>query len=104
MRQPDCALTGDARPPPLASCSTVSQALFGMQDDKTKWLLTTPLTPEQLAWWQERMRHAIDHVRRRFPKARIVLRKLHRTDDSVVGTQYITNCEYRGFPASGSLS
>ncbi|GAA5837631.1 hypothetical protein JCM9279_006812 [Rhodotorula babjevae] len=67
-------------------------ALFGTQDDKTRWLLTTPLTPEQLAWWQERMRHAIDHVRQRFPKARIVLRKLHRTDDAVAGTQYITNC------------
>lgn len=63
-----------------------------MQDDKTRYLLTTPLTPEQLAWWQERMRHAIDHVRQRFPKARIVLRKLHRTDDAVAGTQYITNC------------
>ncbi|GAA5896420.1 hypothetical protein JCM8208_001870 [Rhodotorula glutinis] len=74
-------------------------ALFGMQDDKTRWLLTTPLTPEQLAWWQERMRHAIDHVRQRFPKARIVLRKLHRTDDAVAGTQYITNCASSTFAA-----
>lgn len=70
----------------------VLQALFGMQDDKTKWSLTVPLTPEQLAWWQERMRHTIYHVRQRFPKARLVFRKLHRTDDAVAGTQYITNC------------
>ncbi|GAA5899014.1 hypothetical protein JCM5296_006986 [Sporobolomyces johnsonii] len=67
-------------------------ALFGMQDDKTRWSLAIPLTPEQLAWWQERMRHTIYHVRQRFPLARIVFRKLHRTDDSVAGTQYITNC------------
>ncbi|EMS25188.1 uncharacterized protein RHTO_02916 [Rhodotorula toruloides NP11] len=67
-------------------------ALFGMQDDKTRWSLTVPLTPEQLAWWQERMLHAIYHVRQRFPRARLVFRKLHRTDDAVAGTQYITNC------------
>ncbi|GAA6057461.1 hypothetical protein JCM3770_000774 [Rhodotorula araucariae] len=66
-------------------------ALFGMQDDKTKWSLTAPLSPEQFAWWQERMRHTIYHVRQRFPKARLVFRKLHRTDDAVAGTQYITN-------------
>ncbi|BGP13814.1 hypothetical protein JCM10213v2_001752 [Rhodosporidiobolus nylandii] len=66
-------------------------ALFGLQDDKTRWSLNIPLTPEQLAWWQERMRHAIFHVRQRFPQARIVFRKLHRTDDAVAGTQYITN-------------
>ncbi|GEM09586.1 hypothetical protein Rt10032_c08g3603 [Rhodotorula toruloides] len=66
-------------------------ALFGMQDDKTRWSLTVPLTPEQLAWWQERMLHAIYHVRQRFPRARLVFRKLHRTDDAVAGTQYITN-------------
>ncbi|GAA6004584.1 hypothetical protein JCM10207_000946 [Rhodosporidiobolus poonsookiae] len=69
-------------------------ALFGMQDDKTRWSLTVPLTPEQLAWWQERMRHTIFHVRQRFPRARLVFRKLHRTDDSVAGTQYITNREF----------
>ncbi|KAK4053855.1 hypothetical protein OIV83_001511 [Microbotryomycetes sp. JL201] len=45
-------------------------ALFGMQDDKTKWSLTVPLTPEQLAWWQERMRRTIFLVRQTFPKAR----------------------------------
>ncbi|KAK4058792.1 hypothetical protein OIO90_000238 [Microbotryomycetes sp. JL221] len=66
-------------------------ALFGMQDDKTKWSLTVPLTPEQLAWWQERMRRTIYLVRQTFPKARVVFRKLHRTDDAVAGTQYITN-------------
>ena len=70
-----------------------AQALFGLQDDKTKWSLTVPLTPEQLAWWQERMRRTIYHVRKTFPKSRIVFRKLHRTDDVVAGTQYITNCE-----------
>ncbi|SCV67021.1 BQ2448_5667 [Microbotryum intermedium] len=68
-------------------------ALFGMQDDKTKWSLTVPLTPDQLAWWQERMRQTIRHVRWLFPKDRVVYRKLHRTDDTVAGTQYITNCE-----------
>ncbi|GAA5822948.1 hypothetical protein JCM11251_004432 [Rhodosporidiobolus azoricus] len=68
-------------------------ALFGMQDDKNRWSLTVPLTPEQLAWWQERMHHTIWHVRQRFPRARVIFRKLHRTDDSVEGTQYITNCE-----------
>lgn len=68
------------------------QALFGLQDDKTKWSLTVPLSPEQLAWWQERMRKTIFHVRHVFPDARIVLRNLHRTDDVVAGTQYITNC------------
>ncbi|KAM0754165.1 hypothetical protein T439DRAFT_298654 [Meredithblackwellia eburnea MCA 4105] len=66
-------------------------ALFGMQDDKTKWSLSVPLTPEQLAWWQERMRHTIFHVRQHFPHSRLVMRKLHRTDDQVQGTQYITN-------------
>ncbi|KDE06702.1 hypothetical protein MVLG_03048 [Microbotryum lychnidis-dioicae p1A1 Lamole] len=66
-------------------------ALFGMQDDKTKWSLTVPLTPDQLAWWQERMRQTIRYVRWLFPRARVVYRKLHRTDDAVVGTQYITN-------------
>ncbi|KAI5475392.1 hypothetical protein MNV49_001460 [Pseudohyphozyma bogoriensis] len=66
-------------------------ALFGLQDDKTQWSLTVPLTPEQLAWWQERMRRTIYHIRQTFPKARLVLRKLHRTDDAVAGTQYITN-------------
>lgn len=79
-------------PSPQRGADAFEQALFGMQDDKTKWSLTTPLTPEQLAWWQERMRRTIYHVRETFPKARIVYRKLHRTDDSVVGTQYITNC------------
>ncbi|POY74320.1 hypothetical protein BMF94_2514 [Rhodotorula taiwanensis] len=68
-------------------------ALFGMQDDKTRWSLTIPLTPEQLAWWQDRMRHTIGHLRKTFPRARLVFRKLHRTDDAVQGTQYITNCE-----------
>lgn len=62
-----------------------------MQDDKTRWSLTTPLTPEQLAWWQERMRRTIYHIRETFPRARLVYRKLHRTDDLVAGTQYITN-------------
>lgn len=62
-----------------------------MQDDKTRWSLTVPLTPEQLAWWQERMRHTIAHLRETFPHARLVFRKLHRTDDAVQGTQYITN-------------
>ncbi|BGP53983.1 hypothetical protein JCM8202v2_001555 [Rhodotorula sphaerocarpa] len=66
-------------------------ALFGMQDDKTRRSLTIPLTPEQLAWWQDRLRHTIEHLRRTFPRARLVFRKLHRTDDSVQGTQYITN-------------
>ncbi|GAA6016916.1 hypothetical protein JCM11491_006912 [Sporobolomyces phaffii] len=66
-------------------------ALFGMQDDKHRFSLTTPLSPEQLAWWQERMLHTIYHVRQRFPKARLIFRKLHRTDDTVAGTQYITN-------------
>ncbi|GAA5941078.1 uncharacterized protein JCM15063_000641 [Sporobolomyces koalae] len=66
-------------------------ALFGSQDDKHRFSLTTPLTPEQLAWWQERMLHTIYHVRQRFPKARLVFRKQHRTDDIVDGTQYITN-------------
>jgi hypothetical protein len=70
---------------------TFPQALFGMQDDKTRWSLTIPLTPEQLAWWQERMRHTIAHLRETFPRARLVFRKLHRTDDAVQGTQYITN-------------
>ncbi|GAA5848454.1 hypothetical protein JCM8547_004518 [Rhodosporidiobolus lusitaniae] len=73
-------------------------ALFGMQDDKTRWSLTVPLTPEQLAWWQERMRHTIFHIRQRFPKARLVFRKLHRTDDAVAGTQYITNLYVLSFP------
>ncbi|KAM0792366.1 hypothetical protein ACM66B_005046 [Microbotryomycetes sp. NB124-2] len=68
-------------------------ALFGMQDDKTKWSLTVPLTPEQLAWWQERMRRTIYLVRQTFPKSRVVFRKLHRTDDAVAGTQYITNLQ-----------
>lgn len=77
----------------LTRLSSSSQALFGMQDDKTRWSLTVPLTPEQLAWWQERMRRTIYHVRQTFPKARIVYRKLHRTDDSIAGTQYITNRE-----------
>jgi len=62
-----------------------------MQDDKHHFDLTTPLSPEQLAWWQERMSSTIIHIRQRFPKSRIVFRKLHRTDDSVQGTQYITN-------------
>lgn len=66
-------------------------ALFGMQDDKNKWSLRVPLTPEQLAWWQERMRRTIHHVRLSFPRARIVYRKMHRTDDALPGTQYITN-------------
>lgn len=70
------------------------QALFGMQDDKHRFSLTTPLSPEQLAWWQERILHTIFHVRQRFPKARLIFRKLHRTDDTVAGTQYITNCEW----------
>jgi hypothetical protein len=61
---------------------TFPQALFGMQDDKTRWSLTIPLTPEQLAWWQERMRHTIAHLRETFPRARLVFRKLHRTDDA----------------------
>lgn len=74
-----------------------SQALFGLQDDKTKWSLTVPLTPEQLAWWQERMRRTIYHVRQTFPRARVVFRKLHRTDDSIAGTQYITNCKSTAF-------
>lgn len=69
-----------------------------MQDDKTKWSLTVPLTPEQLAWWQERMRRTIYLVRRTFPRARVVFRKLHRTDDAVAGTQYITNRELFGQP------
>lgn len=69
------------------------QALFGMQDDKTKWSLTVPLSPEQLAWWQERMRKTIYTVRQTFPRARVVFRKLHRTDDALAGTQYITNRE-----------
>jgi hypothetical protein len=64
-----------------------------MQDDKHRFSLTTPLSPEQLAWWQERMLHTIFHVRQRFPRARLIFRKLHRTDDTVAGTQYITNCE-----------
>ncbi|GAA5989331.1 hypothetical protein JCM10908_001261 [Rhodotorula pacifica] len=64
-------------------------ALFGMQDDKTRWALTVPLTPEQLAWWQERMRHTIAHLRETFPRARLVFRKLHRTDDAVQGTQRV---------------
>lgn len=42
-----------------------------MQDDKTHWSLTVPLTPEQMAWWQDRMRETIFHVRETFPKARI---------------------------------
>ncbi|GAA5888712.1 hypothetical protein JCM16303_003062 [Sporobolomyces ruberrimus] len=66
-------------------------ALFGMQDDKHRSSLTTPLSPEQLAWWQERILHTIFHVRQRFPRARLIFRKLHRTDDTVAGTQYITN-------------
>ena len=37
------------------------------------------------------MRRTIYHVRKTFPKSRIVFRKLHRTDDVVAGTQYITN-------------
>lgn len=57
----------------------------------TRWSLTIPLTPERLAWWQERMLHTIHHVRQRFPRARLVFRKLHRTNDAVAGTQYITN-------------
>lgn len=66
-----------------------------MQDDKNNWSLRVPLTPEQLAWWQERMRRTIHHVRLSFPRARIVYRKMHRTDDVLPGTQYITNCELR---------
>ncbi|GAA6061836.1 hypothetical protein JCM10212_000753 [Sporobolomyces blumeae] len=69
-------------------------ALFGMQDDKTRWSLTTALTPEQLAWWQERMTHTIFHVRQRFPKARILFRKLHRTDDMVAGTQRVNQLRH----------
>jgi len=67
------------------------QALFGMQDDKTSWALTKPLTAEQLAWWQDRMRRTLAHVRHRFPKARLVLRKQHRVDEALKGTPYITN-------------
>lgn len=78
----------------LMATARGKQALFGMQDDKTRWSLTIPLTPEQLAWWQDRMRHTIEHLRRTFPRARLVFRKLHRTDDAVQGTQYITNREY----------
>lgn len=69
-----------------------------MQDDKTRWSLTIPLTPEQLAWWQERMRHTIAHLRETFPRARLVFRKLHRTDDAVQGTQYITNRAFHWLP------
>lgn len=69
------------------------QALFGMQDDKMLGSLRVPLTPEQLAWWQERMRKTIALVRQTFPRARVVYRKLHRTDDTSPGTRYITNCK-----------
>lgn len=62
-----------------------------MQDDKTSWALTKALTAEQLAWWQDRMRRTLAHVRHRFPKARLVLRKQHRVDEALKGTPYITN-------------
>ncbi|GAA5905084.1 uncharacterized protein JCM6883_004960 [Sporobolomyces salmoneus] len=66
-------------------------ALFGMQDDKHRSPLTTPLSAERLAWWQERILHTIYHVRQKFPRAKLIFRKLHRTDDVEPGTQYITN-------------
>ncbi|SCZ95902.1 BZ3500_MvSof-1268-A1-R1_Chr8-1g09872 [Microbotryum saponariae] len=78
----------------LGGLDKIDVALFGMQDDKTKWSLTVPLTPDQLAWWQERMRQTIRHVRWLFPRARVVYRKLHRTDDAVAGMQYFTNYYY----------
>ena len=62
-----------------------------MQDDKTSWALTKALSAEQLAWWQDRMRRVLAHVRHRFPKARLVLRKQHRVDEALKGTPYITN-------------
>lgn len=66
-------------------------ALWGFQDDKVAWSIAEPLSPEQLAWWQERMRAIIFHLRLTFPRARIILRMQHRTDDNDPAKRYITN-------------
>lgn len=76
------------------------QSLFGIQDEKAKWQLSTALSAEQLAWWQGRMTSAIRMIKVKFPESRIVLRKLHRTDALESGTRYMTNCECPSPPLS----
>ncbi|KAM0786895.1 hypothetical protein ACM66B_002319 [Microbotryomycetes sp. NB124-2] len=53
-------------------------AFFGRQDKMKRMSTEIPLNHDRVQWWQSRMKHLIEHVRKTWPNTPIWMRKLHR--------------------------